>query len=125
VTGTEFTVSGVVILVTMTCTSDAGSTSSFAMRILRSRNDTAFPPVRILYPTSFVTGEGRQIASFPENNTVNYENNANHLMVISRESGAHFNLTLTFLDTEEIQDFINVFGVEDGAKRTRIMWIGE
>jgi len=46
-------------------------------------------------------GEGPDVASFLENNHGNYENNEILLIVMSRESGKGFNLTLTFLDTED------------------------
>jgi len=123
-TGTEFTVSGVVILVTMTGnkTEETGLDSRFALRFLRSQNDFVFPPERILYPTSFVTGEGHQTLSFPENNAVDYENNANHLMIISRGSGRDFNITQTFQDTEEGRDYIWAFGIKYDADKTRFRY---
>jgi len=119
--GTEFTVPGVMILVTMSINytgGTAGLASSFSLRFLRTRNDTILPPKRTLYPTNFVTEEGQRIAPFPENNAVNYTNNANHFMVISRPSGRCFNLTQTFHDTQAIFDFYRGYRVEDNAEKT-------
>jgi len=89
-------------------------------KFLRSRNDTVFPPGRTLYPSSFVTGEGRQVVSFPQGNAVDYKNNANHFLLISRPSEREFNLTRTFLDTEEEKDFILVFKIKDEAGQTSV-----
>jgi len=118
-------VSGVVVLVTMTMSSDdmkSTSTSSFAMRFVRSRNDTVFPSFQTLYHSSFVTGEGRQVASFPKNNAVDYKYNASHLMVISRTSGDEFNLTQTFLDIESFGgNYYWIHGMQDEAERTRFI----
>jgi len=92
--GTEFTVWGVVILVTLTSniTEGKGLTSNFILRFLHQRNDNVLIPGRTLYPSTFVTGDGRTVASFPENNTANYENNADHFMLIARPSGRDFNI---------------------------------
>jgi len=120
--GTEFTVSGVVILVTMTCNSihtGTGVNSRFGLRFLRSQNNTVLPPERNLYPTTFVTDEGRHVASFPHDIGVNYTNDANHLMLISRPSGRTFNLARTFLDAETTHDYNSIFGIEDEAEKTR------
>jgi len=64
-----------------------------------------------------MTGEGPEVASFPQDNAVNYSNNAGHFMLISRASGGKFNLTLTFADTDE-HDSIDVYGIEDEAEKT-------
>jgi len=93
--------------------------SRFELTFLRSQNDTVNPPKRILYPTSFVTGEGHQTVSFPENNAMDYANNANHLMIIYRSSEQAFNLTRSFLDTEEDHDYIRAFGIKNDAEQTR------
>jgi len=124
-TGTELTVSGVVILVTMTSNKTNNRTrldSGFALKFLCTQNEKVLPPERVLYPTTFVTGEERQIASFPENSIWNYVSNANHLMVISREDGRDFHLTTTFLDTESWHDYFRVFGIEDEAEKTRFIF---
>jgi len=112
-------VSGVVVLVTMSNINTDGLGSSFALRFLCSRNDTIFPLERTLYPSSYVTGKGRQAASFPENNSRNYSNNANHFMLISLASGEDFTLTTTFIDVEQDKDFYRRFGIDDGAETTR------
>jgi len=127
VTGTEFTVSGVVILITMTCnnTQVTEMNSSFALRFHRSRNYTVIPPVRTLQPSSFWMGEGREVASFPEGNAVDYKNTANHFMLISRPSGRNFDLYLTFLDTEEDEDYFRIFRIEDNAMRTTFSYYAE
>jgi len=123
--GTELTVSGVVILITMTSNKTDNRTESdsrFALRFYRTQNDTVFPPDRVLYPSSFVTGEERQIVSFTKNNVVDYENNANQFTLISRPSGRDFNLTITFIDTEYGKDYFNVLGMEDGAETTHFTY---
>jgi len=63
--------------------------------------------------------EGRAVASFPQNNTKNYENNADHFMLISRPSGRDFHLTLTFMDFENYNDHCRRFFIEDDFKKTR------
>jgi len=63
-----------------------------------------------------MTGEGR--VSFPEKNTEEYVNNANHFMLISRASGQDFALRRTFLDMEKEKDFITIFEIKDGAEQT-------
>jgi len=70
-------------------------------------------------------GEGQQIASFPENNAVNYENNANHFTLVFRPSGRDFNLSLTFLDTQEEKDYYRRFWLEDCAEKTRFIPLAE
>jgi len=118
-------VSGVIILVTMS-NNDTRWTSSFTLRFFRTRNDTVLPLDTTIYPSSFVTGEGRQVASFPENNVVDYDKYANHLMLISRPSGRDFNLTLTFLDIKGgflVFDHIVLFRFEDEAERTRVIYM--
>jgi len=110
--GTEFTVSGVVILVTMT-TYDNRLASRFALRFFRSQNNEIFPPRKTLYPSTFVTGEGRQVTSFPENMAVNYTNDAMHFMLISRPIGREFSLTNTFVDIEVVG--------EDCYRRSRMV----
>jgi len=118
--GTEFTVSGVVILVTLTTnTMDGkGVASSFILRFLHRRNDKVLIPGRVLYPSTFVTGEGRVVASFLENNAANYSNKADHFMIISRPSGLDFNLTLTFLDIENRKDYFRRYSIADDAEKT-------
>jgi len=113
--------SGVILLVTMANnkTEEIESDSGFALRFLRSQNDTVFHPERILYLTSFVTGEGRQTGSFPDNNAVGYENNANHLMIIYRANEQDCNLPRSFLDTEEDHDYIRAFGIKYEPEETR------
>jgi len=101
--GKEFTVSGVVVLVTMT-TYDNRLASSFVLRFVRSQNHEVFPPRKILYPSTFVTEEGRRVVSFPEKNAANYTNDAMHFMLISRPTRREFNLTQTFVDIEVVGD---------------------
>jgi len=125
--GTAFTVSGVVILVTMTSNSTNGQTglpSSFTLKFLSIPNDAVFPPERSLYPSTVVTGEGRQVVSFPERNAENYTNHANHLMLVSRANGGDFNRTLTFMDTEEKYDFYRLYAIGDDANKTRFNFVG-
>jgi len=120
--GTEFTVSGVVILVTMTCNNihtGTGAISSFRLRFFRSQNDTVVPPGRILYQTTLVVGEGRETASFPHGNAADYTNRANHFMLITRPSGRSFALSRTYLDTESKFDYYSIFGIDDEADKTR------
>jgi len=117
--GTEFSVNGVVVLVTMTSNSSETGTngvySSFGLRFFSS------PSGRSVYPTTVVTGERRQVASFPEGNAVDYTDHANHLMLITRPSGRSFNLARTFLDAEPIgHDYNLIFGIEDEAQMTRL-----
>jgi len=122
-TGTEFTVSGVVILVTMSSNNTdngKGIASSFTLRFLHKRNDTIFPPGRLLYPSTLVTEEEPAVVSFPENNAVNYSNNANHFMLISRPSGRDFKTKRTFLDIEAVNDYYRAFSPFDDADKTRI-----
>jgi len=61
----EFKVSGVVILVTLTSNDNnangkGGLVSSFALRFIRKQNDNVLIliPGRVLYPSTFVMGEG-------------------------------------------------------------------
>jgi len=124
--GMEFTVSGVVILVTLTSTNTYGKglTSSFALRFIRTRNDFVLIPGTILYPSSFVAAEGPAKASFPENNAKDYENNANHFMLISRPSGRDFNITRTFTDTEPEKDYVRGFYLKDDAVKTWFTYYG-
>jgi len=104
--GTEFTVSGVVILITMTKSNiDDDWSSGFELEFTCYQNESVLSPGRFVYPTTFVTGDGPTVASFPEKNAQNYSNNANHLMVISRASGQDFNLTLKFTDIEPVKDY--------------------
>jgi len=121
--GTEFTVVGVVILVTLTSnnTVGKGSVSSFVLKFLHKRNDNVLIPGRVLYRSTFVTGEGRTVASFPEKNSQNYTNNANHFMLISRPSGRNFNLTGTFEDIEPWKDYFRYYWIADDAEETRLM----
>jgi len=122
-TGSEYTVSGVVILVTMSSNKLDGTEvdSSFVLKFFCSRNDKVFPPERVLYPSSLVTGEGPQIATFPKNNAVDYKNNANHFMLISRPSGRDFHLTTTLIDTEPDKDFYRLFVIDDDSAQTRFI----
>jgi len=120
--GTEFTVPGVVILVMLTNpNTDDGkeSASSFALRFLHKQNDKVLIPGRILYPSTFVTGEGRAVASFPLNNAVKYENNANHFMLISRASGRDLKVKRTFTDTEPEKHYFRRYWIVDDAEKTR------
>jgi len=66
-----------------------------------------------------VTGEGSTVASFPENNSVNYSNNANHFMLFSRPSGRDFKMTRTFLDIKAVNDYFRAFVPFDDADKTR------
>jgi len=99
-------------------TDGKGLASSFILRFLHKRNDKVLIPGRVLYPSTFVTGEGRVVASFPENNAANYSNNADHFMIISRPSGRDFNLTETFQDIESEKDYIRRFYIADDAEKT-------
>jgi len=122
--GTEFKVSGVVILVTLTSNNNAdvkGLPSSFALSFLKYL--TSSVPGRVLYPSTFVMGEGPMVASFPENNTVNYENNADHFMLIARPSGRPFNLTRIFYDTEADKDIIQRWYIDDVVEKTRLVYM--
>jgi len=126
--GTEFAVSGVVILVTLTSNNtndnDIGLASRFILMFLHKRNDSILIPGRVLYPSTFVTGDGRAVASFPENNTANYSNHANHFMIISRPSGRDFNLALTFRDIEPWTDYLRGYYIVDDAEKTRFKYEG-
>jgi len=103
--GTEFTVSGVVILITTTTQSiDDDWSSGFELKFIRYQNESVLSPGRFIYPSTFVTGP--TVASFPEKNAKNYSNDANHLMVISRANGHDFNLTLKFTDIEPVKDYL-------------------
>jgi len=123
-TGREFTVSGVIILVTMSCIYSSG-TSSFALSFFRSQNKTVFPSGRTLYPSSIETGEGQRVVSFPANNAVDYKNNANHFMLISRASEREFDLTRIFQDIESESDYYVPFEIRDDSERTRYVTYGE
>jgi len=124
---TEFTVSGVVILVTLTTnnTDGKGLASSFILRFLHRKNDKVLIPGRVLYPSTFVTGEGRVVASFPENSAANYPNsaanypnNADHFMLISRQSGGDFSLTRTFGHFEQAKDYFRAYYIVNDAEKT-------
>jgi len=65
-----------------------------------------------------VTGDGRQVVLFSQDNAVDYENNANHFMLISHPSEREFNLTRTFMDSEKATDFVLVFQIKDEAEQT-------
>jgi len=119
--GTEFTVSGVVILVTLTTNITDGKelASSFLLTFLHRRNDKVLIPGRVLYPSTFVTGEGRVVAAFPENNAANYSNKADHFMIISRPSGRDLKLARTFGDIEREKDYLRVYYTKDDAEKTR------
>jgi len=71
-----------------------------------------------------VTGEGRVVASFPENNAANYSNHANHFMIISRPSGRDFYLTITFEDMEWEKDYFRRYYIADDAEKTRFIHPG-
>jgi len=124
--GTEFTVSGVVVLVSLTSnnTDGRGLASSFILRFLHKRNDKVLIPGRVLYPSTFVTGERRVVAAFPENNAANYSNNANHFMIISRPNGRDFNLTRIFTDIEKEKDYLRVYYIKDDAEKTQFGYWG-
>jgi len=125
--GTEFTVYGVVILVTLINNNKDGErlASSFALSFLRKPNEFILIPGRILHQSTFVTEEGRAVASFPQNNVNNYKNNANHFLLISRPSGRDFNLTLTFIDIEPFSAYFRRFLIQDDSKETRFGGGGE
>jgi len=124
--GMEFTVSGVVVLVTLTSNNTDVKTlgSSFILRFLHKRNDKVLIPGRVLYPSTFVTGEGRAEAAFPENNAANYSDNANHFMIISRPSGRDSNLTETFVDIEPEKDYVRIYWIMEDAEKTRFRYWG-
>jgi len=119
--GTDFTVSGVVILVTLTSnnTDGKGLTSSFNLSFIHEKNDLILIPGRILQPSTFVTEEGQTVASFPERNAVSYENNANHFMLISRPNRLTTFLTQTFTDTEKEKHYSRKFFIQDDAEKTK------
>jgi len=119
-TGTELTVSGAVVLVTMTSSMDTTLASSFTLRFLHSQDDRVFPPKRTLYPSSFVTEDGLRVASFPKNNTKDYLKNLDNFLLISRDSGRDFDLTLTFLDTDADEGwyYCFVYEIKDEAENT-------
>jgi len=121
--GTEFTVSGVVILVTLTSNNadSKGLASSFILTFIHEKNDLFLIPGRILQPSTFVTGEGRVVASFPEKNQESYENNADHFMLISRPSERDFELTQTFLDIEEGKHCFRVYSIAEDEKMDRLV----
>jgi len=121
-TGTAFSAYGVVALVTMSSNNTDNSTglrSSFALKFQR---DGVISSRKTLYPTTFVTGEGRQVASFPEKNTRNYSTNSCHLMVISRNSGQDFNLTGTFVDIRTDDDYYKIYEIVDNAETTEFRY---
>jgi len=97
----------------MDMSSKKGSAFSFGLRFTRKHEVWDLVPGRILYPSTFVMEEGRTVASFPDQNAVNYSNNANHFMLIARPSGRKFNLTFTFMDIEGKGDYLRRFVIEE------------
>jgi len=71
-----------------------------------------------------VTEEGPAVASFPEKNAMNYSNDADHFMLISRPSGRDFSPTETFLDIEPVKDFFRRYSIVDDAEKTRFSYGG-
>jgi len=129
--GTKLTVSGVVILITLTTKSNDGEeflASSFALSFLQKNiNHLVLIPDRYVATTTFVTGEERT-ASYREDawdmyRFTKYFENTDHLMVIARESGKNFYLTQTFLDIK-CKDFIREFVVEDVAEEKTQFRVG-
>jgi len=59
------------------------------------------------------------VAAFPEKTSANFSHNANHFMVLSRQSGRDFNLTHTFEDIEPVYDYFRRYWIEDDAEKTR------
>jgi len=78
--GSEFTVPGVLILVTMSssCKGGMGKPSRFSFNFIHTRDDTVFPPKRINALPKYFSGGGRTTDSVlsGEQNAVNYANNA-------------------------------------------------
>jgi len=77
-----------------------------------------------------MTGEGRVVATFPLNNTndsykkntVKYKQNANHFMLVSRESGKNFSTEITsFQEIGGDNDYVRAFAVEDDSEQTRFI----
>jgi len=94
------------------------TSSSFALRFLRLQNDVVTSPRTTFYPSTFVTGEDVEVASFPQDNAANYSDFAHHFMLISRPSGRDFNLTRTFQDIEKDADYYTPFEIRDDLHRT-------
>jgi len=71
-------VSGVVIVVTVSANNSDGtaSASNLALRFFCTRNDTVFLPEKTFHSSTFVTGDGQQIALFPGNDAKVYYNSA-------------------------------------------------
>jgi len=136
--GAEFTVSGVVILVTLSSDNRRavnGLSTSFALSFLQKTiNKLVLIPGRYLYPSTIVTGEGKHgqhgqqgqqgelSATFPQYNR-RYLNDSNHFMLISLASGKNFQFTQRLLDVE-CKDFVRIFVINDGfrldeGKKTR------
>jgi len=63
-------------------------------------------------------GEGRDAGSFPKNNAANHSHNADHLMLISRQSGNDFNLTRTFMDIDLGKDNRRRFRIDNDSAKT-------
>jgi len=120
-------VSGVVILVTLSSNNNSNNTdggmellaSSFAMTFHCSQNSSVFSGRRKLYKSTFVTNdEGRQVVKGPEADAKEYSDNANHFMLISRESGRDFNLWQSNFNIVEPYDYFRVFQIYDDSDKT-------
>jgi len=97
--GTSLSVSGVVILITLTQNNAQllqNERSEFILNFENSKDDDVMPPWRTLLPTQVMTQDGEQFVSFPENNTANYPDNCTHLSIIAPNSGNPFHLNITY-----------------------------
>jgi len=117
-TGREFTVSGTVVLVTMSNnnnnTDGTGLSSSFALRFIQTSRDTGTPS---LPQSTFVTGEGPQVIDRPGKC-----DDCNHLMVISRASGRDFSLKI-FDRHLRSDDVFWLYYFEDGSEKTQLKFL--
>jgi len=96
----------------------SGLSFSFELRFTRKQNEYLFPPGSLTYPSTFSTGEGRGDFSFPTNNSVNYEDNAYHFMLLSAASGRNINVRNTCLDVELDKDDGRIYSIKEDNKKT-------
>jgi len=126
--GFTSTVSGVVILITLTQPNPlllSNGNFKFVLHFEDSKNYTVLPRRRKVLPSQVMTRDGTQFVSFPENNVANYPDDSSHVFIISPKSGKPFKLTITYQDISgEPNDYFTWASMVDGNGRSAFEYEG-